>query len=75
MGRDIIPGTASWGMRKTRIEDAERAVADIHRACRLLDSARRRLANATCCGAPSVIVQPSMRGIHKLLCFKKCCYC
>ena len=54
-------------MPKKRVDAAERAAADIHRANRLLESARRRLAHCTSCGSPPVIVHPSMRGIHRML--------
>ena len=52
---------------KTRLDNAKKAAADIHRATRMLARARRRLAKATKDDAPHVIVDPKYRSAHEAL--------
>lgn len=54
-------------MPKTRIDVAERAAADIHRAKRLLATARGRLARATYGDAPSALVEPKLRAVQSAI--------
>jgi hypothetical protein len=49
-------------MPRTRKDNLERAVTDIHKAKKMLAAARRRLAKATYVDSPDVIVDPSLRG-------------
>jgi hypothetical protein len=54
-------------MTKTRLNAMEKAAADLHRAKRELADARRRLAKATRCGCPGVVVQPQFRAAHAVV--------
>jgi hypothetical protein len=51
-------------MQKTRFKAMHQAVSDVHRAQRMLSSARRRLADATRNDAPHVLVAPKYAWAH-----------